>query len=136
MKVLRREVTVLAILASAFLAGCASTGPTADDDNNPDRLTREQIMEVGATNLYDVVNRLRPRWLLVSSVRSFSMENEIVVLQNDMLLGNTDALKQMTPELAFGMQYLDGARAAASLPGLMSGRHIEGAIIVSTRPGG
>lgn len=63
------------------------------------------------------------------------MDTEIVVLQNDMVLGGPDALKQMTPELAYEMRYLDGTRAAATIPGLMTGRHIEGAILIYTRPG-
>jgi hypothetical protein len=42
----------------------------------------------------------------------------------------------MTPELAYEIEYLEGSRAATALPGLMSGRHIQGAIIVRTRPGG
>lgn len=115
------------------LSGCAST-KTGPEGTDPNLLTREQIMGAGATNLYDVVNHLRPRWLQVRSTRSFNMETEIVVLQNDMVLGGPDALKQMTPELAYEMRYLDGTRAAATIPGLMSGRHIEGAIIIYTRP--
>ena len=39
----------------------------------------------------------------------------------------------MSPELAFEIEYLEGARAATAIPGLMSGRHIEAAIIVRTR---
>ena len=64
------------------------------------------------------------------------METEIVVFQNDMDLGGPEALRQMTPELAYEIEYLEGSRAATALPGLMSGRHIQGAIIVRTRPGG
>jgi hypothetical protein len=64
------------------------------------------------------------------------METEIVVFQNDMDLGGPEALRQMTPELAYEIEYLEGSRAATALPGLMSGRHIQGAIIVRTRPSG
>ena len=62
------------------------------------------------------------------------METEIAVLQNDLYLGPAaEALKQIAPELAFEIQYLEGARASTAIPGLMSGRHIEAAIIVRTR---
>ena len=124
---------LLLFVAWGVVAGCASTPKGDSGESRMDLLTREQIMETGATNLFDVVNRLRPRWLTVRSTRSFSMETEIVVLQNDMLLGGVDALRQMSPELAFEIQYLDGAAASVSLPGLMSGRHVEGAIVVRTR---
>lgn len=102
-----------------------------------DLLTREEILGAEAANLYDVIQRLRPRWLQVHSPRSFSMETEIVVLQNDMYLGPAgEALRQMSPAAAFEIRYLDGTRAATVFPGMMSGRHIEGAIVVSTRPSG
>jgi hypothetical protein len=90
-------------------------------------------MDAGATNVYDVINRLRPRWLNVRGTRSFSMETEIVVFQDQMLLGGPDELKQLPPEIAYEIEYMDGSRAIAALPGLMSGRHIEAAIIVRGR---
>jgi len=127
---------VFSLLLSAAVSACASTGGTDRENTRLDLLTRSQIMEVGATNLFDVVSRLRPRWLQVNTSRSFSMETEIVVFQNEMLLGGPDALKQMTPDLAFEVRWVDGSQATATLPGLMSGRHIEGAIVVSTRPHG
>ena len=135
MKRVRLGTLALGLFVMGGLWGCASTR-TGQGSENPELLTREQILSAGATNLYDVVNRLRPRWLMVRGTRSFSMETEIVVFQNDMQLGGPDALKQMLPEIAYEIRHMEGARAATTLPGLMSGRHIEGAIIVSTRPGG
>ena len=130
-----RAWVLLSLMAGgAFLSACASTSRGNADDSRSDLLTREQIMDTGATNLFDVVNRLRPRWLLVRTTRSFSMETEIVVFQNEMLLGGPEALRQLGPELAYEIQWMDGARASASLPGIMSGRHIVGAIIIRTRP--
>jgi len=90
-------------------------------------------MATDATNLYDVIRRLRPRWLQVRSTRSLNMETEIAVLQNDMYLGTSEVLKQMLPEMAYEIRYMEGARAATAIPGLMAGRHIEGAIIIMTR---
>ena len=136
MKVAHPRILFLAVLASAFAAGCASTGGSQRAGSNSSILTREEILGAEATNLYDVVRRLRPRWLQVRSNRSFNMETQIVVLQNDMYLGPADHLKEMTPDLAFEIEYLDGVRAANVLPGLMSGQHVEGAIIVKTRQSG
>ncbi len=132
-----RVWVLLSLMAGgAFLSACASTSRGSGDDSRPDLLTREQIMETGAINLYDVVNRLRPRWLQVRTTRSFNMETEIVVFQNEMQLGGLEALRQMDPELAFEIEWMDGGKATALLPGLMSGRHVVGAIIVRTRPHG
>jgi hypothetical protein len=133
MRRVRRELLVFTVLASAFTAACASTGTQGEESLNMDLITHEEILGTEATNLYDVIRRLRPRWLQVRATRSMNMETEIVVLQNDMLLGSSETLKQMAPELAYEIRYMEGSRAATSLPGLMSGRHIEGAIIIITR---
>ena len=133
MRLVRRGLLVLTVLVAAFTAACASSGVQREEGPNREILTREEIMATDATNLYDVIRRLRPRWLQVRSTRSLNMETEIAVLQNDMYLGTSEALKQMLPEMAYEIRYLEGSRAATAIPGLMSGRHIEGAIIVMTR---
>lgn len=125
----------IALVAVGSLWGCAST-KAGSEGNNPNVLTREQIMDAGATNLFDVVSRLRPQWLTVRTTRSFNLDSSIVVFQNDMHLGGPDALRQVGPELAYELRWVDGVRAAAMMPSLASGRHVEGAIIVSTRPPG
>ena len=133
MRLVSRGLLGFTVLASAFTAACASTGGQGEEGPDRDVITREEILATEATNLYDVVRRLRPRWLQVRSTRSLNMETEIAVLQNDMYLGAAETLKQMAPELAWEIRYLEGSRAATAIPGLMSGRHIEGAIIVMTR---
>jgi type IV pilus biogenesis protein CpaD/CtpE len=134
MRIARAGTLVLVALLTGLLAGCASTGGTSAEGRRSDLLTRDEIMGAEVTNLYDVIDRLRPRWLMVRSTRSFNMETVIVVFQNDMHLGTTEALKQMSPELAYEIAYMDGARASATLPGITSGQHVEAAIIVRTRP--
>jgi len=128
------RAVLVTLVAAGTLWGCASTKSTTGQ--NSDLLTREEIMSTGATNLFDVVNRLRPRWLQIRTVSSFNLSDEIVVFQNDMNLGGPEALRQLQPELAYEIRWMDGIRASSTLPGLMSGRHIQGAIIISTRPPG
>lgn len=125
----------LALIAAGSLWGCASTKANTRGSNS-DVITRDEIMASSATNLYDVVSRLRPQWINLRATRSFNLETEIVVFQNDMLLGGPDALRQIVPELAYELRWMDGVRASSTLPGLSGGRHIEGAIIVNTRPPG
>jgi hypothetical protein len=126
------KILIFAVLVSAFAGACASAGTSGSSSGRSNILTREEILGAEATNLYDVVNRLRPRWLQVRSTRSFNMETQIVVLQNDMYLGPAETLKEMTPDLAYEIEYMDGVRASNVLPGLMSGQHVEAAIIVRT----
>ena len=126
---------LIAVLAALTVAGCAST-KEASEGARSDVITRDEIMKAGAVNLYEVVRRLRPQWINIHATRSFNLETEVVVFQNEMLLGGTDALRQIGPELAYELRWMDGVRATAALPGLSSGRHVAGAIVISTRPPG
>jgi hypothetical protein len=136
MKFSRWGIPVLTLLASAFVTACASA-PRSEADFDRNVLTLEQIQSVQALNLFEVVQRLRPRWLRVrGGTRSFNLETEIVVYQNDMLLGGPDNLRQMETKIAYEIRWLDGAKAMATLSGLSTGRHVFGAIVVYTRPPG
>ena len=85
-------------------------------------------------NLYEAIDRLRPRWLQVrSGMRSFTMETEVVVFQDEVFLGGPEVLERMGVEGVFSVRYLDGPTAKASLPNL-GNRHVQGAIIISLRP--
>ena len=132
MRAIQLRVLIFAVLVSAMAGACASGGAGGSTGRSSNLLTREEILGAEATNLYDVIRRLRPRWLQVRSTRSFNMETMIAVLQNDMYLGPAETLKEMTPDLAYEIEYMDGVRAANVLPGLMSGQHVEGAIIIRT----
>ncbi len=124
----------VAIAATLLLVGCASAS-SGGGDPRPDRsvITRAELNDVDVRNLYEAIDRLRPRWLLVrGGPRSFSMETEIVVFQDQAYLGDHDVLRRMGTEGVTEIRHLDGSTASASLPG-MSGRHIAGAIIVSMR---
>lgn len=133
----RIAIPLFAILAILLGTACASTGwegPRQD----PDVISREEIRSVEATNLYDVVRRLRPRWLNAerrSGERSFgNVSSGIVVYQNRSYLGNLEILSEWSPEGIYELRWMDGARASASLSGLGS-RHVLGAIIIRTSPG-
>jgi hypothetical protein len=129
------RTTWVLLLAAGALQGCAGTKAVTEGSRS-DVITREEIMSSGAINLYEVVRRLRPQWINIRAARSFTTETEIVVFQDEMHLGGPEALKQIGPELAYELRWLDGVRATSILPGLSAGRHVEGAIIVSTKPPG
>lgn len=131
-----KRTGLLGIAAAAMLllsAACATT--STGDGSDPNLLTPEEIAEVNASSLYEVVNRLRPRWLEVRSSRSFEAETSVVVFQNETLLGGTETLRRYGPEAGYSLRYMDGEAASASLSGLGS-RHVEGAIIIRTGGGG
>ena len=125
------------VLALAFPAlACASGSSQEQSAPSPfaNVITREELRELDVRNVYDAVERLRPRWLQVrGGMRSFTMETEVVVFQDEVFLGNPDVLQRMGVEGIFSIRYLDGPTAKATLPNL-GNRHVQGAIIVSMRP--
>jgi hypothetical protein len=137
MKTLRRATLLGVILAAGALAGCSSATNANSGNTRVDLLTREQIMSVsGVNSLYEVVKRLRPRWLEPrGGDRSFALPTEIVVFQDQAFLGDVEVLGQLSPEMAYELRWLDGATASSTLPGLGS-RHVAGAIVLKTTPGG
>jgi hypothetical protein len=127
-----RFALLLLLLAAITLAGCASGAGYERSRSDPNFITPEEIAASNASNLYELVNRLRPRWMQVRAARTFDMqEGEIVVYQGQTYLGHLDALRQMNIDAAYALRYLDGATASASLPGLV-GRRVEAAIIIYT----
>jgi hypothetical protein len=130
MRRLRR--TPLVLMAFTLLAcGCASVGPGAGPHSDPDALTQAEIIATGSSNLYDAVQRLRPRWLTPRAQQSFGLSTDILVFQGQTNLGTVEVLRQLTPESAIRLRFIDGSTAAASLPGIGS-RHVAGAIILET----
>jgi hypothetical protein len=125
---LSRAILLLAVSVTACAPAATSSG------RNSTEMTREEIMAVGVNNLYDVIQRERPRWLQSRGQRSFgqaALNTEIVVFQNQTMLGGVDVLREIGPDVAMRLRYLDGTTATASLSGLGS-RHVEGAIIIET----
>ncbi len=122
------------VIALAFLPAACASARARSDGSRSDRLTREQIMDAKATDLYDVVQRLRPRWLTLRD-KSMFVSTEILVYQDQTYLGGVDSLRQMSPDLAYELRYLDGPTASSTLPRLRSGgQHVAGAIIISVQP--
>jgi hypothetical protein len=125
-----RSLARRAVLLAMLAVGCASAASRSGQSAN--LLTREEVMAANVSNLYDAVQRLRPRWLNVRGARSLSqLSTEIVVYQDLTHLGGVDVLRQLSPEMISRLRYLDGATATASLPGLGS-RHVVGAIVIET----
>lgn len=133
MKTNRMSAAAATVLMVLLLSGCA-TASSSGSRRSQDLITRDEIESLQVSTLYEVVQRLRPRWLEVRSVQTFGAgtgTNAVVVYQGQTLLGGVDVLRQLDPSAAESLRYLDGSTASASLPGIGS-RHIEGAIVIQT----
>lgn len=129
------RITGSFVLLALLLSGiaCATSGePTQRRDTTV--ITRQEIVEMQGqvSNLYDLVQRLRPRWLDVRAPSSFSGSTEIVVYQDQSYLGDPSMLRGLGLDAAVYLSYLDQSQAMAQLPGLGS-RRIAGAIVLHTR---
>lgn len=124
----RVSMTLAALL---FLSACSTT-PSEGTRRNYNVITAEEIEAVNASNLFQVVERLRPRWLDVRAQRSFNATTQLVVFQGQTYLGGVDMLRQFGKDVATEIRYLDGATASATLPG-MGTRQLEGAIVINPR---
>lgn len=132
---LQRVHLAMAVALPVLLA-CAAN--TSGDGTQPQRstsnvLSADELQSAGARNLYEAIERLRPRWLQVRGMRSFNTETDIVVYQERTYLGTTEELRRMGTEGIYEVRYLDGTTASATLPGLGT-RHVEGAIIIFMSP--
>jgi hypothetical protein len=123
----------IVFVATVVLAGCASSAERPVAGTGP-ILTQEDMASVSASNLYEVVERLRPRWLQVRGPMSLTGTGtpQIVVFLNNSYLGGPDQLRQFLPKDVLDVRYLDGPTAAATMRGYDSTTHVAGAIVLRT----
>ncbi len=128
----------LALLPVLLLAGaCAGGNPRPRGGPSMDWITHEEIAELqGVQNMYDVVQRLRPRWLEVRAADRFILSAGVVVYQDQTFLGEVGILRQLRPDMFYSMRWLPGSVASATLPGLHPDRPVAGAIILYTNERG
>jgi hypothetical protein len=141
MTTIRLISLVAAGLALSSAAGCAA-GASAGAEGSAQApgtsrvrtnvLARADMESQSGQNLYETIRRLRPQWLVVRGGRTLDGVTEIVVFQDNTLIGNTEALRQMQTDMAVTVEYMDASTATNALPGLGS-RRVAGAIIVRTR---
>jgi hypothetical protein len=111
-------------------AGARTGGPGL---GNPTRIALSEIErahEDGVRDLYELIDRLRPRWLQGRNPRSLQLPTVIAVYHHETLLGGVDVLRGYPIVSVTSLRYLDAAQAML-LPGAGSA-HIEGAIVIST----
>ena len=121
---------MLAVCLSLGLWGCASgSGGLARDRNV---ISPEEIEAAEVRTAYELVERLRPLWLRSRGERSTHLTTEIVVYQDNTMLGDIENLRGIPIDLVGSVRSLDSAEAGR-LAGLGS-RHVERVIMIITKP--
>lgn len=128
MKSVPRWVLFLLLIGAT---ACTATRP-GTSSRDPDLIARSEIEASTAQDAYELVQRLRPRWLISRGSRSLTMSTGILVFVNNSRMGGVDSLRQISRDAITSIRYLDAAQAIAELPGIGS-EHAEAAIVVSTR---
>jgi hypothetical protein len=125
---------VLVLLLTGLLAACASSGSRGSSPmGDPDVITREQIGGQGsARNAYDLVQSLRPQWLItrgLTTLRQAAGEEDVVVYMDNGRLGYRDELRRVP---LGSVQYLRFFSASEATQRWGAG-HLHGAILISTQ---
>jgi hypothetical protein len=122
------------LLTALLLSACATTGSGDAERTSRNEITRAEIVATDVSTAYELVERLRPQWLVPRGRPSFNTPNlGILVYQDSYRLGGVEVLRQIPVEDLHTLTYLDGATASSTLAGIGSG-HVAGAIVLSRQP--
>ena len=138
-----RPSRLIAPLAALLLsaAACASrptTGATVRSGST-DFITQAEIEATPASNAYDLVVRLRPRWLQqgqrTGSISGGTIATQAVLVYLDgSRIGTIEALRSISVGDFKSLQWYDAIRASTVLRDVPR-EPIAGAIVISTRSG-
>ena len=127
-----------ALMSSLLLAACATAGSTAQPaTRNPDVITAEEIEANPNTNAYELIQRLRPRYLrtrgAVHGAPSNGVNNleavDVVVYLNDTRVGTSEQLRQISTTDIREIHYYSASDATTK----WGTGNVAGAIQVVTR---
>ena len=130
-RLVRRAVTAVVALAALSAPGCAS-GPKNAAAPRPrtDVITSEEMKSVQFSNLYDVIQALRFRWLQSRGPDSINMQpGQVQVRLDDTQVGGVESLRSIAPIGVVQIQWVDPTTAA----GRWGMGYGHGAIVISTR---
>ena len=120
------------LLPVLFLTACATTPSSDRAGDDRDVIDGEYLRQTDATNVLEVIERVRPNWLVSRGARSMRLQTEIIVVLDETYFGGPETLRNFRPEEFRMIRYIDGATATSTFLGIGS-RHVEAAIVLETR---
>jgi hypothetical protein len=132
MKSVTRSLALVSLII-LMAAGCASSGSAgkaAPSRRSSDLITREQIDASNRANAFELVQAMRPNWLIKRGAQTINLDaGDIVVYYGGSRLGSPTSLRDLSlPSIEF-LQFVPGP-AASQRWGL---DHSFGVIFVSPR---
>ena len=126
--------TVLAVLALGA-AGCSTVPPQGPLSHPDDRevIHEEELLPHERLDAFQVVQRLKPRWLRPRGQQALTGSNRegVRVYLDGMLRGDVSALRRVPAHTVGEIRFLDSRQATLRF----GTGHAEGAILVATRRG-
>lgn len=95
------------------LPACATTG--AAGGGAGDTITREQMLEVNASDVYDAVQKLQPSWLTSRGPTSITDDSPTVVsvFMGGSHVGDSEYLRNLIPDDIEMLRYYEAGEASA-----------------------
>jgi pyruvoyl-dependent arginine decarboxylase (PvlArgDC) len=113
-----RHLAVLLFTAAvaATVGGCASAGASAngaasEQHHSPNRITQDEIAASHGTDLYSVIQDLRPNFLMTRGGASITRGTGVIVYLDNSKLGDVTTLRQITPTDVKEVQYFSASEA-------------------------
>ena len=118
-------LVLLVSLLAAWGGGAATGGSTRSD-----LIVLSEVNAGSFTNMFDLVQAMRPNWLRARSPNSFQSPGYVQVYLDDVRLGGVENMRTLAVQ---GVQYVRwyDPISASSRWGL---NHEQGAIVISMRP--
>ena len=136
----RRFRLVLTAFVALLVAGCAAApglppmpgSSCLASGSRPDFVSGKELREIQGANLYEVLERARPLWVMSDGPRSHSVRvgSEIAVIADGQYMGGVGSLRSLPREGVFSVRYLRGTEASVGYAGFASDQHLEAAIVV------
>jgi hypothetical protein len=122
--------------SSAATANADVAGGKQSQTSSPDYVTSIEIEKTSANNAYDLISRLRPRWLSApggaTKIGGGATTSVVAVYLDGFRVGVKENLKSISSAGIVSMRWYDAARAATILHEVGS-EPIAGAIVITTK---
>lgn len=119
---------ILLVASCLALAACASggTGSSAPRRGSSDRISSEELQQAAGQDLYTVVQRLRPQWLVIrGGVTAQGRATIAVILDGVRQQGSVEILRSMKAVDAQEMRFMNARDATTRYGTDMSAGAIE-----------
>lgn len=127
---LARRLVPTGLLTFLVLSGCASgRGGSEGSRGDPELLTLEELQEFEGRDLLTAIESLRPRWLRLRPMRTFTGQAQLWVIVDGVRRGGPDVLRSIRVAQVEEARYMSGTEATTRMGTDMAG----GAILVTLR---